>query len=462
MNSFYNPLFVSKVIKSYLFDINRLKRVNDARLRRYQDRQFKKMVEFAYTVPLYRDKFSEKGLKPNEVKGLKDIDKLPFLDKKDFKKYYPDGLISNKVNRDNLIEVSTSGTTGKSLSIFVSLFDIVKGLFGYIRKLREYNINWRKHRLSIIGDFAPHTVETGYINKGLETDRNFRFLFKNIQWLDTNDDPEKVIEKLNDFDPYFIGGYTGMLGHLALLKTKGMGRNVSPHVIASTGAPLDRYLKKFIQDAFNSEIFESYGSTETGPIAFHCRNNSYHVLSDYVFLEYFDEDKPVKPGDAGEIVVTKLYGNGTPILRYTAMKDIVQPSQKNCGCNLSGDLIDKIYGRKDLGIYLPDGKMLLPSSWGRVYSKVLYDLKTNRLRDTQIIQHSLDEIEIKVKIKHDSRETSDLSEKIIGAIKSEFIGLVGSDVNVTVKEVDEIKRKKDEARVNSHVEKKDFRVKKYL
>ena len=132
MNSFYSPIFLSKVLKSYLFDINRLGNLNDEKLRRYQDKHLRKMVKFAYTVPLYHDKYKKAGIHPEDINGIKDIKKLPMVSKYDFKKYYPDGIISSKINKNKLIEVSTSGTTGKSLSMYVDMFDIVVGLFGYI------------------------------------------------------------------------------------------------------------------------------------------------------------------------------------------------------------------------------------------------------------------------------------------------------------------------------------------
>jgi phenylacetate-CoA ligase len=101
------------------------------------------MVNFAYTVPLYRDLYKKTGVHPNEIKGLKDITKLPVVSKDELKKYYPNGLISSRIDKNKLIEVSTSGTTGRSLSIYVDLHDVVMGLFGYIRMLREYGINWK-------------------------------------------------------------------------------------------------------------------------------------------------------------------------------------------------------------------------------------------------------------------------------------------------------------------------------
>ncbi len=59
-----------------------------------------------------------------------------------------------------------------------------------------------------------------------------------------------------------------MLGHLAVLKTQGYGKHVQPKLIASTGALLDPNLKKFIEETFETKVFEVYGATETGPIAY--------------------------------------------------------------------------------------------------------------------------------------------------------------------------------------------------
>ncbi|GAG68718.1 unnamed protein product, partial [marine sediment metagenome] len=116
---------------------------------------------------------------------------------------------------------------------------------------REHGLNWRKDRITVIADFAPHTVETGYMKKGLHSVMGGSFL-KNWQWLNTNDPPEKVAKEIDKFNPDFIGGYTGMLGHLSLLKEKGICKNVSPKVIASTGAPLNKSLKDLIEKTFNA------------------------------------------------------------------------------------------------------------------------------------------------------------------------------------------------------------------
>ena len=456
MNPFYNPIFLLRVLKSYLFDINRLKRLNNEKLRKYQDKRLRKMVKFAYTVPLYYDKYKKAGVHPDDIKGIRDITKLPIVTKNDFQKYYPDGIISPKVNKNKLIPISTSGTTGKSLTIYVDMFDIVWGFFGGIRSLVEHGINWRKDKLTIIADFAPHTIESGYVYGGINPRLSSTFFYKNIQWLNTNDPPEKVIKEINKFKPDFIGGYVGMLGHLALLKGKGHGKNISPRVIGSTGASLTKTIKDLVEKTFNAPVFETYGSTESGPIAYHCKKNKFHIYSDFVHLEFLKDGKPVKPGENGKLVVTKLYGHGTPIIRYDAINDIVIPLKEKCDCGLSGDLIDKIFGRDDISIYTQDGKIVLPSSFGEIFSKILYELKTTKLKDTRVIQHNLKKIEIQIVIDEKLRDIGPSVEEIFSVLKKGFREKLGQNVEIITKEVKKIDKQKP--RIISKVDRNKLKI----
>lgn len=456
MNLFFNPIFISKLLKSYMVDVDRLKRLTDEKLRTYQDKQFRKIVKFAYTVPLYHDKYKKAGIHPDDIKGIKDIKKLPTVSKYDLKKYFPDGIVSSKIDKNKLIEVSTSGTTGKSLTIFVDMFDIIIGLFIYIRTLNEYGIDWRKDKLSIIADFAPHTVESGYIYRGLQPQISSNLLFKNIQWLNTNDSEEKVIKEINRFKPDFIGGYTGMLGHIALLKDKGFGKDIAPRVIASTGAPLSKSLKELIEETFNAPVFESYGSTESGSIAFQCKNGKYHVMSDFVYLEYLKNGEPVKSGEAGKVVLTKLFGKGTPIIRYDAINDIVAPLYEKCDCGLSGDLIARIYGRDDLSVYTSNGKIILPASFGEIFSRILYELKTNKLKDARVIQHTLTNIEIQVVIDEKLRDEGPSVDKIFSVIQEGLKEKFGPNIEFVTKEVKKIGKEKP--RIISKVDRNKLKI----
>jgi phenylacetate-CoA ligase len=459
MNPFLNPLFLFRVLKTYLFDLDRLYHLSDNDLEQYQSKRLREMVRFSDTVPLYYKKYKKYNVNPDEIKGINDIQKLPIVSKEDFQQHYPNGIISQSMKPEQLVNVATSGTTGKSLALYVDMFDIVMGLFGYLRTIREYGLSWWKNRLSIIGDFAPHTAESGYISRGLQPSIDITRLLKNIQWLNTNDPAEKIMDDLERFQPDFIGGYVGMLGHLALLKERGAGAHVHPRYIAATGSVLDPLLKSYIEEVFQTSVFEVYGATETGPIAFECTEGKYHVLSDLLYVEVQEDNNPAERGKGGHLVVTKLYGGGTPILRYNAINDIVALSDQQCTCGMAGELIQKIYGRDDLALYLPDGRVLLSSSFSDVYSQVLYKLKTRKMKDTQIIQHSLTDIEIQVVIDETLRKDEPSTDKIFSLLKQGFEQKVGSDVYVRVHGVDKVDRKG--ARIVSKVDLSTYHIRHY-
>ena len=90
MNPFHNPIFLSWILKTYLLEINRLRKLIEEKLK---------------------------------------IGKLPIVSKEDIKNYYPDGIISSRTPKEKLISISTSGTTGKSLTIFSDMYDVVRWFF---------------------------------------------------------------------------------------------------------------------------------------------------------------------------------------------------------------------------------------------------------------------------------------------------------------------------------------------
>jgi phenylacetate-CoA ligase len=458
MNPFFNPIFLSWILKSYLVDINRLRKLNENELKEYQNRCLKNIVKDAYSVPLYKEKYKKAGIHPNDINSVKDIEKLPIVTKNDIKSYYPDGLISSRTPKDQLIKISTSGTTGKSLTIYGDMYDVIRWFFAYIRILREYGISWKKDRITIIADFAPHTIGTGYIKKGLFSNLNNNRFFSNMQWLNTNDEPSKVIKEVNQFKPEFIGGYPGMLGHLALLKEKGYGKDINPKYIATIGSVLDKNLKRLIEETFNAHVFEVYGATESGTIAFQCKHGHFHIMSDHVILEFLKNSESVKSREPGNMIITRLFGQGTPIIRYNAVNDIVAPLYEKCICGMSGDLIDKIYGRDDLSLYFSGGRILLPASISEIYSRILYELKTTKVKENRIIQHSMTKIEIQLVI--DKQIKDPPVEKIFSLIKKGFEEKVGSEVKIIIREVEKVDKRGP--RIISKVDKNKFKIDQYI
>ena len=441
MNPFLNPVTLAKVAKYYLTDVDRIWRMDEEKIEEYRERQFKKLLKYAMTVPIYKKKYD--GIDIRKV-SLDSIDKLPLLTKEDLRKNFPDNLLPCDANKSRYSIVSTSGSTGQPTSIYTDFFTIIKALMGFLRELKEYEINWRKDKMSIIVDLTPGSAEEAYLNKTAVPNLKSFFSLDNLQILHVGEDVEKLAEKINEFKPKFLGGYPGVLRALAVLKRKGYGKNIEPEVMASSGAVLDEYTKKYIEEAFNAKIYDVYGSTEAGPIAFECRKGNYHIHYDMVHVEILDDElKPVEYGKAGHIVVTKLYGDATPIIRYNGLNDFVIPLAKKCNCGINTPLMGRIAGRKADSIIMPSGKIIPPSSITGIPAKVMEKLGTKKLLQFQIIQKSLEEVDVLIVIDQKLRNVGPSVEMICNELKKKFEERFGGEIEVNVKEVSEIKKEAD-------------------
>ena len=159
MNSFYSPVLLSKALKSYLFDINRLRNLNDAELKKYQIKSLRKVVKFAYTVPLYHDKYKKAGVHPSDIKGINDIVKLPMVSKNDMRENFPDRILPVGYNKKKAHFICTGGTTGKSISIYTDFYTMGVSATATLRETKLSNLNWKKSRFANIGNFNPYRAD---------------------------------------------------------------------------------------------------------------------------------------------------------------------------------------------------------------------------------------------------------------------------------------------------------------
>jgi phenylacetate-coenzyme A ligase PaaK-like adenylate-forming protein len=238
-----------------------------------------------------------------------------------------------------------------------------------------------------------------------------------------------------------------------------MRSTIHPKVIASTGDVLDPKLKSYIEQAFSTTVFEVYGATETGPIAFQPpRKNKYKIMSDFLLLEVLNQKGEISTSkEPGHMIVTKLYAGGTPIIRYNALNDIISPyfstGEKN---SIFPNQIHRIYGRDTIRLFRDDGKVLLGSSLTTVFSRLLYKLETSKIRDLKVVQKSLDEINVYFVVDNKRRNQGVSIDKICIELAKGFTEVFGSSVEVNFKEVQTVS--KDEPRIKSEVNPKEIKI----
>ena len=438
MNKLSNPLFLLSILKDYFFTVNKLKKSSFDQIEKYRNKALRKMIKYAYTVPLYYNKYKKAGIHPNDIRGIQDISKLPLLTKQDLKSHSPDGLLPQNVDKKNFLLVNTSGTTKEPISIYCEYYDIFKTMLGFLRMFKEYDISWRKSRITIVADLSRGRAESTYLTQTTIPYLQSLFSLKNIQVLDHWESTEKIIKKIDAFKPEFLGASPHILTELAILKKMGYsGKHIAPSCIASSGGILDIYTKKFIQELFSpSYIFDSYGATESGTIAFQCKKGNYHIFSDFVHVENIDYDGSIVPvGKKGEIVVTRLYGKGTPVIRYDGLHDVITLSNKRCNCGINTPTIQTIYGRKAPFIKFSNDKIFSRFDLVNLISKIQYLLRDKKIIKIQIVQNTLKDINIFVKFYKNIKISSAKNQELLKDIKNHFADAFGANITISVKEI---------------------------
>jgi len=461
MNPLLNPYNTFPLLKGILFDPDRVYNLNSSQMKRYRDKAFKKIIKYAYKVPLYYNKYKKAGIRPSDIRGINDIIKLPYISKKDLVDEFPDNIIPVGYNKKKAHIICTGGTTGKPVSIYTDFFTMGKPAGINIRERKYFNLNWKKSKFVHIGNFNPYRIDL-VVQEHFQKYIRFFMNMDNTLNIDASTPLKEIISKLDTYNPDIIMTYPATFQHLAYLKRKGFGQNIKPKLLWTGGAILDEYTRSYVQDAFSCKLLNIYPSVEAGAnIAFECLEGKWHVHHDFFNVEAIDEKgELVSPGERGHVVITRLWGRGTPIIRYIGMDDWVKISdQEECSCGLKTPiLINGVEGRMRANIVLPNGKIFPPGAFCFI-TPVLHKLKTFKVKQYQIIQKKIDEIEILLVIDEDLRNIGSSVEEIIKNIKEMYEKKTEGSVNINIREVKEIKHEKDSRKpppiVISHVKAED-------
>jgi len=445
MNPFLNPVVGLTALKNYLTVPQRTTRLSPQQLQKYRDKAFRRIVNYAYKTPLYHQKYKEAGIHPKDIRGIKDINKLPYISKSDIRNNFPDGIIPTTYNKKKGYVIATGGTTGKSVFLYTDLLTMAESILTTVRELKHFGFSHKKTKYAHIGNLSTNRIDL-VMEENLYGALKPFFNVDHILTLDVNQPIKTLMDELNNFEPDLLITYPAIHQHLAFLKKKGYGENFNPKLLFSAGAMLDEYTRSYVEDAFRCRLLNSYPSVEAGTnIAFECLEGTWHVHHDFFHLEAIDENQElVSPGERGHLVLTKLYGRGTPIIRYTGMDDWVRIiDDMECSCGLRTPIIKGgVEGRMRANIILPNGKIFPPGAFCFI-EPVLKKFNTFKVKQYQIIQKNIDEIEIFLVIDEDLRNVGVSVEKIKENIKQIYHEKVGPDVTITIKEVDKIKHPKD-------------------
>ena len=313
-------------------------------IKKLQSEKLVKQVKHVYeNVPYYKNLMDEKGVKHEDIKGIEDLYKLPFLTKADLRDAYPYGLLAKPLEDCVRIQ-STSGTTGRRVVAFytqkdVDLWedccaraivaaggsnkDVCQVAYGYGLFTGGPGLNGGSHKVGCL---------TLPMSSG-NTERQIQFM-----------------TDLNATILCCTPSYAAYIGET--LKEQGYKAEDIPLKAGIFGAePWTEEMRQNIQETLGIKAYDIYGLTETsGPgVAFECEEQSgMHINEDHFLAEIIDPDtgEVLPDGEKGELVFTSLDKEAFPLLRYRT-RDICVLSRKKCSCGRTLIKMAKPMGRTD-------------------------------------------------------------------------------------------------------------------
>jgi len=404
----------------YLYRLRRNLRQKPLTLRQIQLKMLRAVIKHVYeNVPYYHRKFRAAGVKPDDVKGVDDLCKIPITSKFEVQSCDVEDVVSSGFDVKRLVRRTTSGSTGIPLATFIDrrFLDFEEAV--WMRAWFEDGLRIRD-RMAVIAD--PRTFPKGktFFRSWWLAERCHISIFDSV---------ERQMELLSEFRPDVVKGYASSL-YLLAVEASDLKAKVKPRLVFSGAGLLDEHSRKKINTAFGAEVFDFYACSELGLIGWECKAHSgFHVNADSVLIEFLDEDgTAVAPGEGGRVVGTSLFNYVMPLIRYD-LGDVAVPIDDECPCGVTLPLIRLVEGRGDDFLVATDGRLIPPT----VFFPYPFE-NMDKIKQFRVIQKRRDKLRIELVPKEEFLDENGFFEKAEKRIKQLF----GEHMQVEFKVLDEI------------------------
>lgn len=385
------------------------------KIRELQDERLVKQVKHVWdNVPYYRKKMEEKGVTPDDIKGVDDLHKLPFLSKADLRDAYPYGLLAAPL-KDCVRIQSTSGTTGRRVVAFYTQHDIdlwedccaraivaaggtnedvVQIAYGYGLFTGGAGLHGGSHKVGSL---------TLPMSSG-NTDRQLQFMI--------------------DLQSTILCCTPSYAAYLAeSIHERGLRDKIKLKAGIFGAEAWSEKMRQEIQNQLGIKAYDIYGLTEiSGPgVAFECSDQTgMHINEDHFIAEIIDPDtgEVLPDGTQGELVFTSITKEAFPLLRYRT-RDICVLTREKCSCGRTLVKMCKPMGRSD-DMLIVKGVNVFPSQIETVLIEQGYQANYQIIVDRV---NNSDTLEVMVEMTQDNfsdnlGKITEMEKSLVAALKA--------------------------------------------
>jgi phenylacetate-CoA ligase len=392
----------------------------------FQLKQLQQTVAWVYEkVPYYKNRLDDLGIKPQDIKELKDLAKFPFSIKTDLRDYYPFGLCA--VPMTDVVRVhASSGTTGKPITGPYTAADLDQWSECMARNLYAAGVR--------SNDILQNSYGMGLFTGGLGFHQGAGKVGATVIPTSSGQ-TERQITIMQDFGTTVLC-CTPSYALTIAEKGKEMGvifKNLQLRIGVFGAEPWTLEMRKEIEERLDIRAFEAYGLTELmGPgVAFDCQaqDGYLHINEDHILAEIVDPvtGEVLPHGTKGELVFTAIQRRAMPLLRYRT-RDITLLKREKCECGRTLIKMEKVYGRSD-DMLIISGVNVFPSQ----IESLLLDQKGIEPQYVIIVRKKgyLDTLEVNVEAKPDIYQAgAEKIKEIEKNIETHMRGLIGIGIKI--------------------------------
>ena len=398
--------------------------------------RLKETVNRVYAkVPAYAKKMDEAGVKPEDIKCLADLAKLPFVTKQDMRDNYPFGLFA--VDKDSLVRIhASSGTTGKPTVVGYTEGDLA---------------TWTDcvSRIACMGGASSHDVAQICFGYGMFTGAlGLHYGLEKIGAAivpSSTGNSQKQIMYMKDFETSLLVATPSYALRLAEV-AKEMGvepeRDLKVKIALVGSELLTDAMREEMHKVWGKDILitSNYGMSElmgpgvSGECLEHC---GMHINEDYFIPEIIDPKtgEVLPAGETGELVITCIKKEGLPLIRYRT-KDITKLYYEPCKCGRTFCRMENLSGRSDDMLKIR-GVNVFPSQIEEVILGIdelgpHYEIILER-------EGYLDKLTVKVELAHSTDSFSTL-ERISGEVRNRLKVMLGLDAKILLESPNTLQR----------------------
>lgn len=379
-------------------------------------------------VPFYRQAFEQAGVRPDHIRTLDDIRRLPWTRKTDLRDHYPFGLFA--VPRDQVVRLhASSGTTGKPTVVGYTRADLQVWAEVCARCLAASG--------GRPGDVFHNAYGYGLFTGGLGMHYGAELMGMTVVPV-SGGNTERQLLLIQDFQPRVIActpSYMLTLAEAAL--ARGLDPRRLPLRFAVLGAePWTEAMRRQIERLLPVRAVNIYGLSEViGPgVSNECveAQQGSHIFEDHFLVEVVDprSGEPLRPGEVGELVFTTLTKEALPVLRYRT-GDLASLDPSPCRCGRTHTRMSLVVGRTD-DMLIIRGINVFPSQVESVVVQFSELSPHYQLRITR--ERTLDDLEVRIEAdpSRDGGAGADGGAALEARVAERLRGVVGIHIRVRV------------------------------